>query len=176
MLYFQVWFELCYRPLVQVEEPQLGQKRSYLTRGCDHQAVPRFPQGSELVIYLKTLKCVPTSRLAFVVMFICQLFFCATRRSWSKKRSRGRRGGTPHASTSPCARRLLHGIAAPLPAVCALCQLPHVHSLPGGCPSPPGLVICYHCYNTYDHSPCSCLSYGRRPTLHQSVDIEISIF
>ena len=35
---------------------------------------------------------------------------------------------TPHASTSPCARRLLHGIAASLPAVCALCQLPRVHS------------------------------------------------
>ena len=25
--------------------------------------------------------------------------------------------------------------------MCALCQLPHVHSLPGGCTSPPGLVI-----------------------------------
>ena len=49
------------------------------------------------------------------------------------------RGGTLHASTSLCLRRLLHVIAGPLPAVCALCQLPHVHSLPGGCPSPPVL-------------------------------------
>ena len=53
------------------------------------------------------------------------------------------RGGTLHASTSLCLRRLLHVIAGPLPAVCALCQLPHEHSLPGGCTSPPGLVICY---------------------------------
>ena len=42
MSYFHVLFELCYRPLVQVEEPKHGQKRSRLARGSKFLQVPKL--------------------------------------------------------------------------------------------------------------------------------------
>ena len=53
---FHVLFELCYRPLVQVEEPKHGQKRSRLARGSKFLQVPKpaLVPVPVLVIYLKT--------------------------------------------------------------------------------------------------------------------------
>ena len=95
----------------------------------------------------------------FFVIFICVLFLYATRRSrkrWSKKLE----GGTPHAldqssgkttAPSPCA-------AIPLPRAPGRCTRGVTDVLPVPVQYH---VICYHHMNTYDHSPCSCLSYGR---------------
>ena len=116
---------------------------------CKFQSLPMFPQGSALVMDIKT----------FFVIFICVLFLCATRRS-RKKRSKKLKGERHMLWTSPPARRLLHRRVRQFRCRAHLAGA-HVASLMSSLSQFCTLVICYHCYNTYDHSPCSCLSYGR---------------
>ena len=105
-----------------------------------------------------------TSRLALVVIYIFVNFVhisLCSRRSWTKKRRSKRLKGVRHMMwTSPLPRRLLHRHARQFRRRAhhaGAHVAPVMSSLSQFCT----LVICYHCYNTYDHSPCSCLSYGR---------------
>ena len=84
-----------------------------------------------------------TSRLVLVVIFICVLLLCKLRRSRKKRLKKLKRGNAtcrgPVCVQDDCSttvtRQSCRGVH------CASCT--HVHSSPGGCPSPPVLIMCY---------------------------------
>ena len=107
---------------------------------------------SSLVISLKTI-------LSFQDLYL-KLSLCTTRRSRSKKRSKKlKRGNATCAGPVLCQDDCPIACAA-IPLPCAPCR--YTRGLTDVQPVPVlYTVICYYHTNTYDHSPCSCLSYGR---------------